>query len=588
MTAILGINAYHPDSSACLLIDGEIVASVEEERLRRVKHWGGFPSKSIEYCLESSSIEWSDLTCIAVNSNALRSILHRLSIKSVTELRPFKLARQFQSLRSKLSIERDLLSHFGTQAAKIRRYHFDHHDCHLASAYCLSPFDRSLLMSVDGFGDGQSAAWGVGGPEGIEVIGRVRFPHSLGVFYQAVTQFLGFWNYGDEYKVMGLAPYADEFDTEMFDDVIRITERPGFELNLSYFTHHREGVKVELCEGRFNYGPLFSDKFVKQFGPPMTNAGKVDKRAMNIAWAAQNKYEEALFKMADFFTSDLLAKGEHNLGLAGGCAMNSVANGKLARSGLFENVHVQSAPGDPGGALGATFLAHRRILGAFPDKSKSPNRSPYLGPSFSGADILRELKSVEHLLTKDGVKTNAYDNFDNLCTDVAQIISEGKVVGWFQGRAEFGPRALGNRSILADPRNSDIRELLNAKIKLRESFRPFAPSVIEEMVAEWFDSVESEPYMSKVGVVKKAVREKIPAVTHVDGTGRLQTVSATDNPLFYKLLQKFSALTAVPILLNTSFNENEPMVTAPKEALECFLRTKMDALVIDNYLLKRC
>jgi carbamoyltransferase len=454
----------------------------------------------------------------------------------------------------------------------------EHHEAHLASAFLASEFYDSVVISVDGFGDFSSAAWGVGRGLDIEVLGRIYFPHSLGIFYQALTQYLGFENYGDEYKVMGLGPYGKPRFIEKMRQIVHLKQSGEFELNLSYFRHHREKIEYEWENGSPSYGRLYSEKLIELLGPSRLKGDSITQTHMDIAASVQAMYEEALFHL---LSSIHKKTGISRLALAGGCAMNSVANGKIYKNTPFTELYIQSAAGDAGGALGAALS----VLSKIERKRVLPMNHAYWGPEYSDEEIESAIAAENDLLKNEDCIVKKMPKSE-MIPFVADFIAKGGVVGWFQGRMEWGPRALGNRSILGDPRRANMKDILNLKIKKRESFRPFAPSILAENADEWFEEIDDVPFMMQVYPIRHEKRELIPAVTHVDGSGRLQTVTAI-NGVYYELIQEFRRLTGVPLVLNTSFNENEPVVCNPKEALSCFLRTKMDILVLGNWVLKR-
>jgi len=575
---ILGINAYHGDSAACLVVDGELVAAAEEERFRRIKHWAGFPSEAIRYCLEAGGVGLADVDGVAVNRDPKANWGAR--IKFVLAKRPSvgKLVDRLKSRRRARGVEDELRAVFGC-APPVHWIH--HHRAHLASAGLVSPFETCLAVSIDQFGDFASAAWGICRGARVEVEGSLYYPHSLGTFYTALTQFLGFPHYGDEYKLMGLAPYGKPAFLDEMRRVVRIGDDGGYELDLRFFRHHRETVYFEWTGGAPDTEDLFSDELVALLGPRRRADEPLTDRHRDIARSVQARYEECVFH--------LLTRLHHeyrvdDIALAGGCAMNSVANGKLYRRTPFKRAYVQSAAGDAGGALGAAFALWYDLKGG-------PRRfvmdHAYWGPSFEQAEIDALISERLGEIEAGGCHVTRVTDEGELCTRTARAVANGSVVGWFQGRMEWGPRALGNRSIVCDPRRSDMKAILNAKIKRRESFRPFAPSVLREAVPEWFETDDEVPFMMKVFQIREDKRARIPAVTHVDGSGRLQTVRREQNPLYYALITAFHELTGVPLVLNTSFNENEPVVCRPVEALECFLRTRMDVLVLGNAYIER-
>lgn len=579
MAVILGLNAYHGDSSAALVVDGKLVSAVEEERFRRLKHWAGFPSMSIEYCLQDSGLNLSDVDYVAVNSDPKAHVGQKIAftLKNRPDLRT--IVDSLQRRRKRKSIEEEFAKHFDIPLrASVKR--IEHHLSHLASAYYVGPFDRAVAVSVDGFGDFSSAAWGLASYGDIEVFGRVHFPHSLGSFYQAMTQFIGFPYYGDEYKVMGLAPYGVPRYMNEMRRIVKLQDDGRYELNLDYFRHATENVAY-TWEGIPEVGILFTDKLESLLGPARAKDEPLTQHHKDLARSIQAMYEEAFFHLLSRAYRDEPCP---NLVLAGGCAMNSVANGKVTRNSPFRNVYIQSAAGDAGGAIGSAFVAARQE-----GEIQMPTfiNHAYLGPSYSADDVDALLEERSDDIQEANCEVSRFDDLEALCEVTSEAIAEGLVVGWYQGRLEWGPRALGNRSIVCDPRRADMKDILNLKIKRRESFRPFAPSILRDAVNDWFELEDDVPFMMKVFPIRKDKREEIPAVTHADGTGRLQTVFADTNPRYHTLIKAFEKRTGVPIVLNTSFNENEPVVCRPVEALDCFLRTKMDVLVLGDVVVRR-
>ena len=579
-TYVLGLNAYHADSSACLLRDGELVAAAEEERFRRVKHWAGIPSQAAAYCLSEEGIAPEQVQHIAINTDP-RAHLGRKLAYLVFRRPDLGLVRQrLRNQRKRLDVMIELAQQ-GLQFSGAKLHRIEHHAAHLASAYFVSPYDRATVVSVDGFGDFASTAWGLGEGNRLQLDGQVFFPQSLGLFYQALTQYLGFTQYGDEYKVMGLAPYGEPRYLKPLRILIRQCKNGGFALDPDYFRHMRESVPYTWEGGIPEVGSLYTDKLCKLLGPPRYPNEVLDQRHKDIARSVQALYEEFFF---DLLNEVYRRHGAVDLALAGGCAMNSVANGKITIKTPFRNVYVQAAAGDAGGAIGAAIALWRQLA---PNASRFRMPHAYWGPSASSEEVDAVLKQATERLQDAGCDIIEFTDEAQLCRQTAQAIAQGGVIGWFQGRMEWGPRALGNRSILCDPRRADMKQILNDKIKRRESFRPFAPSILREAVAEWFELDAEVPFMTQVYPIRQDKRQRIPAVTHVDGSGRLQTVTATDNLRYYRLIEAFRDLTGVPMVLNTSFNENEPVVCKPIEALDCFLRTRMDMLVLGNSVIKR-
>ncbi len=576
---ILGVNAYHADAAAAVVKDGVVAAAAEEERFNRIKHWAGIPTQAIRFCLDHCGINFADVDYLAINTSnsAHRKEKFLYMLKSCPH--PGLVIDKLRSRRKRKNILDELALFPGFDTAGVKCIPVEHHTAHLASAYYPSEFESAAVLSIDGFGDFSSSAWGIGENGQLVVKEYVHFPDSLGVFYQAITQFIGFPAYGDEYKIMGLAPYGSVSCLPELEKVLVIDGDGGYSLTLDYFRHHRESLAFHWDGGAPEFENLFTCNLERLLGPCRKPGEPITDIHKNIAATAQYLYEKALLSMLHRINRE---SGQTSLALAGGCAMNSVANGKIIDKTPFRKVYVQPAAGDAGGAVGAALWVWKENGGEI-SSGVMPNA--YLGPSCSNESI-SALLQLENVLDDSGYKSICLEE-EELLETVAREIMAGSVVGWFQGRMEWGPRALGNRSILADPRRNDIQDLLNSKIKRRESFRPFAPSILEECTAQWFDTGDTVPFMEKVYPVKEDKRTLIPAVTHVDGTGRLQTVSARDNPRYHRLISVFYKLTGVPVLLNTSFNENEPIVCNPQEALDCFRRTRMDVLVMQDFLLRR-
>lgn len=584
MTAILGLNAYHADAAAALLVDGEVVAAAEEERFTRVKHAAGFPYRAARYCLEEAGLDPAQLDHVAINRDPGVQFWRKAAY--ALERRP-----GLSAVRDRLSNARrigvgklpaELALAFGCQPARIRaRVHaVEHHVAHLASSFFVSGFDSATVASVDGFGDFSSTQWGSGRGDRIEVLRRVHFPHSLGIVYLALTQYLGFDVYGDEYKVMGLAGYGEPGMLDGLRRTVRLLKGGGFELDLSYF-RHQNGLKMEWAAGPPAVSPVFSERLTDLLGPARAPDEPIGQRHKDIASSLQALYEEAFFHVLGGAHA---AAPSNRLCLAGGCAMNSVANGKIYDLTAFDEVFVPAAAGDAGGAVGAAVHTWSAVLG---QPRRYRMQHAYLGPGYLPAALRATLDTWQDRLDEAGCRIDLIDDEARLVQETAGAIAAGDVVGWFQGRLEWGPRALGNRSILADPRRADIRDLLNRKVKRRESFRPFAPAVLREAVADWFTRDVDAPFMLQVLPLRADRRELVPAVTHVDGTGRLQSVTQAANPLFHRLIDAFRSITGIPMLLNTSFNESEPIVCTPDEAIDCFYRTRMDRLVLGPFVVTR-
>ncbi len=581
---ILGLNAFHGDSSACLIHDGKMLAAAEEERFRRIKHWAGFPTHAIRYCLSEVGIRLSDVEYVAINQDSRANLGKKLAF--VLAKRPdFGLVmNRIRNKRERAGVAEHLASAFPDERFTGQVHQVEHHLAHLSSAFHVSPYEEAVVVSVDGFGDFASAAWGVGRGTQIELNGKVHFPHSLGIFYQALTQFIGFPNYGDEYKVMGLAPYGKPDFLPQMREIVLLQPDGSFKLNLDCFRHHRESVDYEWDNGSPVVGTLFSPALERLLGPARLQDEPLTQRHKDIAHSVQAMYEEAFFRLLNALHARY---GLDSIAVAGGCGMNSVANGKVRLRAPFRHVYVQSAAGDAGGAIGAALATWHRVGGAAATARGPVHDHAYWGPAFSDEQIAAVLDARAAQVREEKCASTHVDDPQTLYRMIAGNIAAGEVVGWFQGRMEWGPRALGNRSIVCDPRRADMKDILNLKIKRRESFRPFAPSVLREAVSDWFEQDDDVPFMMQVYQICEDKRARIPAVTHVDGSGRLQTVYAHTNPRYHGLISAFRDLTGVPMVLNTSFNENEPVVCTPEEALDCFLRTRMDVLVMGNWVVRR-
>lgn len=573
-TYILGINAYHADASAVLLKDGQIVAAVEEERFTRVKHSAGFPVLAVQYCLQRAGIEIGDVAHIGLSQvpsahliNKITFVLHNRLLFSHQGLDRLRSAEKICDVKTVLAESMNVRE----SSLTMQFHNLEHHIAHMASAFLVSPFKQAAVISVDGFGDFCSTMLGQAEDVNIEEIGSVMFPHSLGLFYTAVSQYLGFDRYGDEGKVMGLAPYGEPAYLDKMMDIAKPSDTAAFELNLDYFTLDASGIEMSWDQGTPHIAQVYSGKFGEAFGPSRGYDEEITDHHRNIAASLQKCLEFHLFRILN----DLHKRtGSPNLCMAGGVAYNSVANGLIKKNTPFRNLFVQPAAGDSGTALGVAFYIWNTLLG---NQRNYVMRDSYLGPEYSEEDLEQALRSV-------GADYRRYDDIEERA---AELLASGKIVGWFQDRMEFGPRALGNRSILADPRKEEIKDVLNLRIKHRESFRPFAPSVLQEYVEEYFEDSFESPFMLMVFKVRPEQRHNIPAIKHVDHTGRIQSVSKAANPKFWKLINSFRRQTGIPLLLNTSFNENEPIVCSPQDALQCFTTTQMDALVLGNFLLLR-
>jgi len=633
---ILGINAYHGDAAAAIVRDGELLAGVEEERFNRIKHCAGFPAESIRYCLRAAGISIEQVDHIGISRNPSANLHKKIlfaakkavfssqwpvvsghtarsSVNEIGELNEavateiamppngngngvagksgvkprhskngilHQVTDRLRNAAKVRDVKSELAGALGISQSKIRAqfHNIEHHRAHLASAFFVSPFERAALLSIDGFGDFVSTMWAIGEGNSIEVLGQVEYPHSLGIVYTATTQFLGFPHYGDEGKVMGLAPYGEPRFVDQFREIVR-TERDGqFRLNLDCFRHASEGVDMTWDGGSPKIGRLFSDEYADTFGPPRLPDAPLTRRDRDVAASLQLRLEEVAFHVLNHLHEQT---GLTELGLAGGVAYNSVMNGKILTNTRFRRVFIQPAAGDSGTAIGVCYQIWSEVAQAGSLRSQISNlrHSPYTGPEFSQDEIATDLRasSLDFETLKDR----------ELVVRAARDIADGLVVGWFQGRMEFGPRALGNRSILADPRRIEMKDILNARIKKREPFRPFAPSMLEEHLGDYFERTHPSPAMLMVYEVKPDRRKLIPAVTHVDGSGRLQSVTREANPRYYDLIEQFYQLAGVPVVLNTSFNENEPIVCTPGDAIKCFLKTRIDVLYLGNQMIRK-
>jgi carbamoyltransferase len=572
---ILGINAYHADSSAAIFKDGVMIAATEEERFTRVKHWAGFPALAIQFCLKEAAIGLDEIDYITIGRDPKAKFLNKLNYLRKNPSLVFGAIKRYKNSKEVSSLENefkkiDTSVDFASLKSRIKN--IEHHRSHLASAFFASPFEESAILSIDGSGDFTTTMIAVGRGNKIEVLDSVDFPVSCGLFYTAFTQFLGFPHYGDEYKVMGLAPYGEAKYTDKVKQVLNFLPNGLYNWNDDYFVQPtKAGFKYE--NNMPSVGNLYSGKFVTLFGRPRSKEEELSQYHKDLAASVQRVTEELIFHILNRLKE---RTGMSNVCIAGGVAQNSVANGKIAEATGFRDVYIPSAGHDAGISMGSALYFYNHMLGK---PRTAPVYSAYTGSKFSNEEI-------EALLKSRNIRYRRLEDED-LYEAVTDKLMEPGVVGWFNGRAEFGPRALGARSIIADPRNAKAKDLLNLKIKRRESFRPFAPSILKEYTGDYFTRTDAVPFMEKVFPIKPEKQAEIPAVTHVDGTGRLQTVDKSVSPRYYALIDTFRRKTGVPILLNTSFNENEPIVNSPAEALDCFLRTQMDMLVLENCVVER-
>ena len=571
MTIILGLNAYHGDSSAAIFRDGELLAAVEEERFTRVKHAAGFPINAIRYCLDAANARAEEIDHVAIPRKRSAHLIH----KALWALRLPHLARSRAGVYKRFGAISDALAHsLDTTPSKLKaQFHYvEHHIAHAASSYYASPFDNAAVITLDGLGDFASMLWGSGDGVDLDISDFVLFPHSLGFYYTAITQYLGFPKYGDEYKVMGLASYGEPRYKEEFERIVRPGRDMDFSLGLRYFTHHKKGADMSWDGHELKQSVLYSSELERILGPARRPDSPIERRHQDVAATLQWRLEEVVIALLNRLHDKLKTP---NLCYAGGVAFNCVANGMILERTPFEEIYIQPAAGDAGLAIGAAQYVYHQVLG---NPKNFGMTHAYWGPGHTPDQIVEALDNA-------GLSYQTLDT-PNLVEKTAALIAEGGVVGWFQGRTEWGPRALGNRSIVADPRRAEMKDILNNRIKRREPFRPFAPSILEEETGDWFEKDYPSPFMLMAYPVREDKRSRIPAPTHVDGTGRLQTVSKQANPPYWELINAFKNQTGVPALLNTSFNDNEPVVNTPEEAIQCYARTKMDALVMDPFFVE--
>ena len=573
MSIVLGINANHADSSACLIINGKLEAGFEEERIIRKKHFSGFPINSIRKCLDQAGVNENDVTDIAFNTNPISNLLPKsiFFLKNLFKNKDITIKR----IVKKINQKKTLLNNFNINT-NVKFHNIEHHIAHIASAYYPSKFNDAVGLSIDGSGDFVSVAICKCKKNKIKIIKKYFFPNSLGIFYHAMTQFMGFNNYGDEYKIMGMAAYGNPKYFDLLKNNLFINQNNSFKLNLNYFNHQKSNFRY-IVSDEMIIDNIFNENLIKLFNLKSFQIKSDESFLKDLAASVQKVYE---FFFEKILTDISKMKYSENLVYAGGCGLNSSANRIITNNEkYFKNIFIPYAPGDNGGALGAAI-----VVASINNKTIQNTENPYIGQCYKDSEIKEILKSK---LLGSNLQYRYFSEKRDVIELAAEMISKSMVIGWFQNKMEFGPRALGNRSILADPRNPNMRNIINSKIKRRESFRPFAPSIMEEYQSDWFNTNYSSPYMSTIASVKKDKINLIPAVTHVDETARYQSVNKLNNDKFYELIKTFYKITGVPILLNTSFNENEPIVMRPDEALDCLIRTNMDALFIGNYMITK-
>ena len=571
---ILGLNAYHGDASASLFIDGRLACAMEEERFSRLKHQAGFPTLAVQKSLAYAGISAADLDHIAISRDN-NAHLHKKLMFALAKGPSFAMLKDRLTNASKIRDVKSSVAELAglpESALKAEVHRVEHHHAHMASAFFVSPFEDAALLSIDGFGDFVSTMWGTGHGSRIEVQDWVEFPHSMGLLYTAITQYLGFGKYGDEFKVMGLAPYGQP---EYMDEVRKLVKptKTGFELDLSYFVHHSEGVNMTWDAGSPTIGDVFSPKLEQLLGARRDKDEPLAQKHMNMAASLQDVLEEVVLGMLRQLSA---RTGLTDLCMAGGVALNCTMNGKILSETPFKRVYIQPAAYDGGTSLGAALYVKHHVHGA--------PRDFVMDHTYWGLEYTPE--QCRAALDARGLRYQEMDD-EPLADAAAELITQGNIVGWYQGRFEWGPRALGNRSIVCDPRSDRMKDVLNSRIKHRESFRPFAPSVLEEKAGDWFEMSEASPFMLMTCQVRKEQQARVPAITHVDGTARQQTVSKRTNPKYWGLIHAFEKKTGVPIVVNTSFNENEPVVNTPEEAIDCYLRNDMDVLVLGRFLVEK-
>ena len=575
MSVILGINAFHAGASAALVVDGQPVVAIAEERLNRRKYYAKFPALAIRRCLDLAGLDLSDVDAVAFgrDSSANRAKKIGYALRNPTKLLnlvKIKAARsQVDDLKTLLANECEV------DPARLRfeEYHIEHHLAHIASAYFVSPWDQAAGFSVDGSGDFVTCMLASCEGGEIQVKSRVYVPHSLGSVYTTICEFIGYPQYGDEGKVMGLAPYGENTYEDLLEEMVTLRDS-GMTLNPKFFRPFGSDQGLTIDErGQMQIKRHYSDHMVELLGAPRAPHAEIAKRDQDLAFGLQHLFEKAYFHLLNRLYRMV---PQERVAMAGGCTLNSVANGKLFEATSFRQTCIQPAAGDEGLALGAALYVSNAIL---KENERFVMRDAFLGPEYSETQIRSELDATQAKYTR-------YDRAA-LLEETARAIAQGAVVGWFQGRMEWGPRALGNRSILAHPGLPTMKDVLNARIKRRESFRPFAPSVLADRQADIFEHAHPSPFMLHVYKIKPQWRERLVAVNHVDNTGRLQSVAREENPLYYDLIKTFESKTGLPVVLNTSFNENEPIVCSPAEAIDCFLRTKMDVLVIGPHVCRK-
>ncbi len=571
---ILGLNVFHADTSASLIINGELVSAIEEERFTKIKHYAGLPLNAIKHCLSSANLTISEVDVIAVNYNSKYNFLNKtkFTLKNINS----SIIQKILSIKKKNDIKNILQDSFSKKInAKI--VYTPHHTAHIASGYFLSGLKSAIGLTIDGSGDFSTTESFLLENNSIKLIDKTLYPHSLGIFYQTLTQFLGFKNYGDEYKVMGLSSYGEPKYVNRLKKLISYDENGNFKLNLEYFNYYKNTLNFNFDDGKPMFSNFFNSNFIDLFGNERSIDQKINDYHKDLAASVQQVFEEIIIGKIKYLKKKINNK---NLVLSGGCFFNSILNGKIHDLKLFDNISISPFVGDAGGAVGAALYYCKN------NKNFKNNilKTSYLGSCYSNEFIKSEIVENYNLNKSDSISYKYFENLSDLTSEISKKISESKLCAWFQGRSEFGPRALGNRSLLADPTNPKIKDIINEKIKKRESFRPFAPIILEENYKDYFHQSFPSPFMTFVFKAKEKAIKEIPGVVHVNGTSRVQTINQKQNPKIYELLKKFKELNGVPVLLNTSLNINEPINNDPTTAFETYTKSNIDILVMENYV----
>lgn len=578
---ILGLNVYHADTAATIIVDGKIIAASEEERFTRIKHFTGFPYNSINFCLKEADLKLSEIDFVSVNYNFRYNFFQRLKFL-LSNIYAENLISKLLSLRNKKTISNLFKDYYGINIDE-KIIFVPHHLSHIASSFLTSGFENAIGLSIDATGDFSSMEIStLKNFKDINILHKTHFPHSIGILYQTITQFLGFKKYGDEYKIMALASYGKPSFIKEFDKLIEFHPPFEFKLDLNYFVHQRKFFFKEGIGEEPYFDNLFSKNIEKLLGPARNPKDKIEERHKDIACSLQYKFEEIIIKIINNLYIENFSE---NICISGGCMFNSVLNGRLIQETKFENFHLHSNVGDAGGSIGSALYTSSKKNNYFKNKKFTNN---YLGPKYSDTYIEECINKNKSILHSFNIKK--YENFNDIYKITSSILNDGKIVGWFQDEMEWGPRALGNRSILVDPRLKNAKDLLNTKIKLREEFRPFAASILENYLSDLFlnnSKLKQYPHMNFIFKAKEETKKKYSSIVHVDGSTRIQTVNDDDNSKFYNLLQTFNNLYSVPLLLNTSLNINEPICESPDDVIKSFATTNIDCIILQNFILTK-